>query len=109
MAIYLTHTAREGMREIFEYNAKYTVEFAITFAEKVNRFLFDRLSEHPRSGTLYNPEKDIFRLVYRYRRRSVNIYYIAKDDDIYVIYVLDGRVKLNAILETSNAEIPPLS
>ena len=79
-----------------------SADYAEEFQDAINGFIFDNLSVHPKLGTLYNPIKEIYRMVYDGR---YNIYYVIRDA-LYIVYILDGRMQLNMDLADPDVELP---
>ncbi|MBL1430897.1 MAG: type II toxin-antitoxin system RelE/ParE family toxin [Robiginitomaculum sp.] len=104
MKIFLTENAEDNLWDIYKYHADYSHAYADEFQEKLTDFMFTNLAQFPSIGTLYNTSQNLYRLVYDGR---YNIYYTEKNDALYIIYVLDGRMQLN--LDIANPKKPPSS
>ncbi len=105
MNVHFTGNSEANLTEIHIYHRDYSVSFADSFHDEITDFTIQNLSTHPRLGHEYNPEKGIFRLIYK---RRYNIYYLIQDDIIHILYILDGRVSFNADLEQPEFKIPSL-
>ena len=96
---------KKNLWQIYRYHAGYSHEFADEFQGRIATFIFDNLAQYPKIGTLFNEEKSLYRLVYE---RRYNIYYVAQDDALYIVYILDGRLQLNAEIAGPDALLPSL-
>lgn len=105
MKVRITENAEDNLWQIYRYHAGYSANYAEEFQEAFNGFVFEHLSAHPKLGTLYNPAKEIYRMVYDGR---YNIYYVLRDA-LYIVYVLDGRMQLNMDLADPDVELPTIS
>lgn len=105
MKVKITEHAEDNLWRIYRYHAGYSVDYADEFQAAFDRFVFENLSAHPKLGTLYNPDKDIYRMVYNGR---YNIYYVIRDA-IYIVYVLGGRMQLNSDIAEPDFELPTIS
>jgi len=105
MKIHFTENSEANLSEIHIYQRDYSLEYADKFYDEITDFAIKNLSEHSRLGHEYNPEKGIFRIIFKER---YNIYYVIRDDAIYIIYILDGPVSFNAKLLERDAPIPEL-
>ena len=106
MKVILTENAEDNLWAIYRYHTEYSEDYAEQFQDKFDDFVFTSLSRHPKMGTLYNPVKEVYRMVYEGR---YNIYYVIRDNGLYIVYVLDGRLQLNLKLAEPDAELPPLN
>lgn len=104
MKVRITENAEENLWQIYRYHAGYSTDYAEEFQETINGFIFDNLSVHPKLGGLYNPIKEIYRMVYGGR---YNIYYVIRDV-LYIVYILDGRMQLNMDLAEPDVELPTI-
>lgn len=105
MKIRITENAEENLWLIYRYHADYSNDFADEFQHKITTFIFENLAQYPEIGTLLNEEKGLYRLVYEGR---YNIYYVAQDGTIYIVYILDGRLQLNTDIAEPDAPLPSL-
>jgi len=101
----ITENAENNLWQIYRYHAGYSASYAEDFQNAFSAFIFEHLCAHPKLGTLYNPAKEVYRMVYDGR---YNIYYVIRDA-IYIIYVLDGRLQLNMDLSNPDIELPLIS
>lgn len=104
MKVILTESAEENLWQIYRYHSDYSLDYADGFQTNLTDFIFTNLSQHPKMGTLYNPLKGVYRMVYDGR---YNIFYVLRDA-LYIVYVLDGRMLLNFDLADSDAKLPTL-
>ena len=102
MKVRITENAEENLWQIYRYHTGYSADYAEEFQEVISGFIFDDLSVRPRLGTLFNPDREIYRMVYDGR---YNIYYVIRDA-LYIVYILDGRMQLNMDLADSDVELP---
>jgi len=92
MRVFLTEHAEENLWQIYRYHADYNI--------------FSALSQHPELGAVYNETINLRRMIYAKR---YNIYYVLRDDALYIIYILDGRMLLNVELADPEAELPTIT
>ncbi|MCF6326876.1 MAG: hypothetical protein L3J21_06250 [Devosiaceae bacterium] len=83
---------------------EYSAAYADSFHDELTRFIIENLADHPRMGHVYNSEKNIYRLVYRDR---YNTYYTIEGNQIFILFIIDGRLSLNAELAEPGIELPP--
>lgn len=105
MKIHITENAEKNLWQIYRYHADYSHSFADEFQHKITTFVFENLARYPEIGTLFNEEKGLYRLVYEGR---YNIYYVARDDALYIVYILDGRLQLNTDIADPDTSLPSL-
>jgi len=105
MKVHFTENSEADLTEIYIYQCDYSLDYADRFYDEITDFAIKNLSEQPRLGHEYNSERGIFRLIFKER---YNIYYVIRDDGIYIIYILDGPVSFNAKLSEPDAPIPEL-
>ena len=105
MKVRITENAEENLWQIYRYHAGYSVDYADEFQDAITGIVFKHLSAHPKLGTLYNPNKEIYRMVYEGR---YNIYYVLRDA-LYIVFVLDGRMQLNMDLADPDVELPTIT
>ena len=105
MKIHFTQNFENNLTEIHIYQRDYSISYADEFYDAIINFIISNLSKHPKLGHEYNSEKGIFRLIYKER---YNIYYLIQDDTIFILYILDGLVSLNAELAKPDTPITSL-
>jgi len=105
MSVHLTRNAHENLGVLFDYHVDYNLAYAEKFYDDITEFIRQMLSEFPNIGTVYNPEKHLRRLVFNKR---YNIYYLDKDDVVYVLYIIDASLYLNEELQKSDIVLPEL-
>jgi plasmid stabilization system protein ParE len=104
MKVVITRNAEENLGTIYAYHAEHSINFADNFHDRLTRFVIDNLSAHPRMGHVHNAERNIFRLIYRGR---YNTYYTIEDGQVIVLFIIDGRLSLNAELAEPEIDLPP--
>ena len=78
----------------------------IQFVEsKIYAFTTENLSEFPRLGHVYNPERALFHLIYG---KAFNIYYTIREQEVFVLFVIDGSISLNQDLADQDVNLPQL-
>lgn len=105
MKIHFTQNSEDNLTKIHIYQRDYSIFYADEFYDAITNFAISNLSRHPKLGHEYNSDKGIFRLIYKER---YNIYYLLQDDTIFILYILDGSVSLNAELSKPDAPVPSL-
>jgi plasmid stabilization system protein ParE len=105
MKVILTENAEENLWQIYNYHADYSEDYADQFQATISDFISSTLAGQPKMGTLYNPEQEVYRIVYD---RRYNIYYVIQDA-LYIVYILDGRILLNIELADPDAALPTIS
>jgi len=105
MKIIITETAQQGQFDIYQYYKDYSVSYAEKTYFDLDKFIRQNLSEHPRMGHLYNESKSLYRLIYQKR---YNIYYVIRADQIFVLYIIDGRIEMNMLLADPDVELPQI-
>jgi len=103
MQVIITQNAEDNLGEIYAYHTEYSLTYADSFHDELTRFIMENLSDHPRMGHVHNPEKQIFRLIYEGR---YNTYYTIEGNQVFVLFIIDGRLSLNAELAGPNVESP---
>jgi len=104
MQVIITQNAEGNLGEIYAYHIEYSVTYADSFHDELTRFIMENLTDHPRMGHVHNPEKQIFRLIFR---RRYNTYYTIEGDQVFILFIIDGRLSLNAELAEPDIELPP--
>ncbi len=102
MNIRFTENAEENLGDIYLYHCEFSKQYAETFNNAILEFVMENLSSHPNIGHIYNQQKNLYRLIFK---RRYNIYYSIEDKNIYVLYILDGRLDLNIKLQKSDIEL----
>jgi len=103
MRVVITHNAEENLLGIYAYHAEYSIEYADTFQDEIISFLMETLRDNPKFGRPYNEAAELRRLVYKKRH---NVYYLIRDEVIYILYIIGGRMLLNTLLEEPDVELP---
>ena len=99
MKVIITQTAEDSLGEIYRYKCEYSVAHADDFLSNIYAFTTENLSQFPRLGHVYNPERDLFRLIYA---KAFNIYYTIREQEVFVLFVIDGSINLNQELADPN-------
>jgi len=81
------------------------VAHADAFLSKIYAFTTENLSESPRLGHVYNSEWALFRLIYG---KAFSIYYTISEQEVFVLFVIDGSISLNQELADPNVNLPEL-
>ena len=106
MRIHFTQNSEDNLAEIYAYQCEgYSESYADSFYDAITEFVIKNLSAHQKLGHEYNPDKGIYRLIFKKR---YNIYYLIQDGTIFILNILDGPVSLNAELAEPDAPIPLL-
>lgn len=105
MKVTITQSAKNSLFDIYAYHLEYSEEYADSFQYKIDDFIVKNLSEFPKLGHVHNSEKGLYRLIFDAR---YNIYYQIGEAEIFVLYVLDGQVNLNAQLLESDIDLPDM-
>jgi toxin ParE1/3/4 len=104
MQVIITQNAENNLGEIYAYHLEHSETYADSFHDDLTRFIIENLTDHPLLGHVHNSEKGIYRLVYRGR---YNTYYTIEDNQIFILFIIDGRLSLNADLAEPDIELPP--
>jgi len=105
MKVVITPTAEDSLEEIYRYKCEYNVAHADEFLSKIYAFTTENLSEFPRLGHVHNPERALLRLIYG---KVFNIYYTIREQEVFVLFVIDGSISLNQELADPNVNLPEL-
>ncbi len=105
MKIYFTKYAEDNLAAIYTYHSAYSIGFADSFYDEITVFIISTLSAHPKIGHIHNKAESLYRLIFKQR---YNIYYLIKDETIYILHILDGRLLLNEELAEENIPLPPV-
>lgn len=96
MKVVMTQTASESLWLIYLYHADYSQEYADAFQYEIDRFIDAKLSSNPLLGHIYHEPRGIRRLIFRKR---YNIYYTLRDETVFVLFIFDGRMRINSEIE----------
>ena len=105
MKVIVTQTAEDSLVEIYRYKCEYSVTHADEFLSEIYAFTTDNLSEFPRLGRVYNPERGLFRLIFA---KAYNIYYTIREQELFVLFIIDGSINLNQELADPTVSLPEL-
>ncbi len=103
MKVIITQTAEDSLGEIYRYKCEYSVAHADEFLSAIYAFTTKNLSQFPRLGHVYNPERGLFRLIFG---KTYNIYYTIREQEIFVLFIIDGSISLNQELADPNIDMP---
>lgn len=105
MKVIITQTAEDSLGEIYRYKCEYSVAHADEFLSNIYAFATENLSQFPRLGHVYNPERGLFRLIYA---KAFNIYYTIREQEVFVLFIIDGSISLNQELADPTVRLPEL-
>ena len=105
MKVIITQTAEDSLEEIYRYKCEYSVAHADEFLSDIYGFTTENLSQFPRLGHVYNAERGLFRLIYA---KAFNIYYTIREQEVFVLFIIDGSISLNQELADSTVRLPEL-
>lgn len=105
MKVIITQTAVDSLEEIYRYKCDYSVAHADEFLSDIYAFTTENLSQFPRLGHVYNAERGLFRLIYA---KAFNIYYTIREQEVFVLFIIDGSISLNQELANSTVRLPEL-
>ena len=105
MKVIITQSAEDSLGEIYRYKCEYSVAHADEFLSNIYAFTTENLSQFPRLGHVYNPERDLFRLIYA---KAFNIYYTIREQEVFVLFIIDGSISLNQELSDPTVTLPEL-
>jgi plasmid stabilization system protein ParE len=93
MKVVMTQTASESLWPIYLYHADYSQEYADAFQYEIDQFIAANLSSNPLLGHVYHEPRGIRRLIFQKR---YNIYYMLRDETVFVLFIFDGRMRINS-------------
>lgn len=96
MKVVMTQAASESLWPIYQYHSDYSPDYAEAFQYEIDRFILEHLSSNPLLGRLYHEPRGIRRLIFQKR---YNIYYTLREDTVFVLFIFDGRMKINQDIE----------
>ena len=105
MKVIITQSAEDSLDEIYRYKCEYSVAHADEFLSNIYAFTTENLSQFPRLGHIYNPKRDLFRLIYA---KTFNIYYTIREQEVFVLFIIDGSISLNQDLADPSVTLPEL-
>ena len=105
MKVIITQSAEDSLEEIYRYKCEYSVDHADGFLSSIYAFTTENLSQFPRLGHVYNPERGLFRLIYA---KTFNIYYMIREQEVFVLFIIDGSISLNQELADPSVTLPDL-
>ena len=105
MKVNITQTAEDSLEEIYRYKCEYSVAQADEFLSDIYVFTTENLSQFPHLGHVYNPERGLFRLIYA---KAFNIYYTIREQNVFVLFIIDGSISLSQELGDPAVSLPEL-
>lgn len=105
MEVIITQTAVDSLGEIYRYKCEYSVAHADEFLSNIYVFATENLSQFPRLGHVYNAERGLFRLICA---KAFNIYYTIREQQVFVLFIIDGSISLNQELTDPTVRLPKL-
>jgi plasmid stabilization system protein ParE len=105
MKVIITQSAEDSLGEIYRYKCEYSVTHADEFLSNIYVFTNENLSQFPRLGHVYNSERALFRLIYA---KAFNIYYTIREQEVFVLFIIDGSISLNQELADPSVTLPEL-
>ena len=105
MKVIITQTAEDSLEEIYRYKCEYSVAHADEFLSDIYAFTTESLSQFPRLGHVYNSKRGLFRLIYA---KAFNIYYTIRDQEVFVLFIIDGAISMNQELADPAVSLPDL-
>lgn len=106
MKVHFTEQAEQNLATIYAYHSQYSHLFAKDFNDQIIDFIVAMLTTHPKVGHIHNQAKDIYRLIFKQR---YNIYYLIQDNTVFILFILDGRLRLNESIAKTEIDLPPLT
>ena len=103
MKVIITQSAEDSLEEIYRYKCEYSVVHADEFLSGIYAFTAENLSLFPRLGHVYNPERGLLRLIYA---KAFNIYYTIREQEVLVLFIIDGSISLNQELADAHVSLP---
>jgi len=101
MKVVITPSAEASLEEIYRYKCAYSVAHAEEFLDEIYAFTVKNRSEFPHLGRVYNEASGLFRLVHR---KGFNIYYTIGEQDVFVLFIIDGALSFNQELADPETE-----
>lgn len=105
MKVFLTETAEDCLRAIWEHDRLYSESLADRFQRDIDRFIRDAIAANPEIGHLWHAPRGIRRLIFRRRH---NIFYALHDDAAFVLFIFDGRMDINQQIAESGLDVKTL-
>jgi len=105
MKVVITKTASDSLWPIYLYHLEYSQAHADQFQYEIDRFIVDNLQAYPLLGHVYHEDRGIRRLIFQKR---YNIYYVLRDNTVFVLFVFDGRMDINSQLRDQGLDVDAL-
>ena len=105
MKVFLTQTAEDCLRAIWDHDRLYSEALAEAFQRDIDRFIRDAIAANPEIGHLWHAPRGIRRLIFRRRH---NIFYALREDAAFVLFIFDGRMDINQQIAESGLDVDRL-
>ncbi|MGM0563451.1 MAG: type II toxin-antitoxin system RelE/ParE family toxin [Pseudomonadota bacterium] len=105
MEVSITPSATEALFGIYAYHYEYSEEYADLFYDSIMAFMVSNLSEFPFMGHEYNASRNLYRLIFQKR---YNIYYQIRRNQVFVLYIKDGKMLFNSELLHPDVTLPDI-
>ena len=105
MKVFLTQTAEDCLRAIWEHDQLYSESLADNFQRDLDRFIRDAIGANPEIGHVWHAPRAIRRLIFRRRH---NIFYALRDDVAFVLFIFDGRMDINQQIAEAGLDVDAL-
>lgn len=105
MKVFLTQAAEDCLRAIWDHDRLYSESLAAAFQRDFDRFLRDILGANPEIGHPWHPPRGIRRLIFRRRH---NVFYILRDEAVWVLFIFDGRMDINQQIAEAGVDVDAL-
>ncbi len=107
MKVVITQCASESesLWPIYLYHLDYSQDYADQFQYEVDRFIVENLCANPLLGHMYHEERGIRHLIFQ---RRYNVYYVVRDETVFVLFIYDGRMDINTQLREQDVNVEAL-
>jgi len=105
MKVFLTQTAEDCLRAIWEHDQLYSESLADNFQRDIDRFIRDTIGANPQVGHVWHAPRGIRRLIFHRRH---NIFYHLCDEAAFVLFIFDGRMEINQQIADSGLDVDAL-
>lgn len=105
MKVFLTETAEDCLRAIWDHDRLYSEALAEAFQRDIDHFIRIAIGANPEIGHIWHAPRGIRRLIFRRRH---NIFYTLRADVAFVLFVFDGRMDINQQIEESGLDVDAL-
>jgi plasmid stabilization system protein ParE len=93
MKVFLTPTAEDCLRAIWEHDQLYSESLADNFQRDLDRFIRETIGVNPEIGHVWHAPRGIRRLI---------------DDVAFVLFIFDGRMDINQQIAESGLDVDTL-